>query len=121
MNILTALLLSGALSSIAPQQVPGTAGAAPVTYGPGHKLCSDWSAAEVKGDPSEYMGNRFFVAGVMSAYNIFVSPAGFDIGRGLTPDDMKAFMHSECAAHPTETIATAATSFIAMLKARQGK
>ena len=121
MKMVLALLLSGAMSPAAAQQTPAAAPAGPVTYGPGHKLCSDWSAAEVKADPSEYMGNRFFVAGVMSAYNIFVSPAGFDIGRGLTPDDMKAFMHRECAAHPTETIATAATSFIAMLKARQGK
>lgn len=102
-----------------PQSAPLPGG--PVTYGPGHKLCSDWSAAENKADPSEYVGNRFFVAGVMSAYNIFVSPPGFDIGRGLTPDDMKRFMHDRCALHPTETIATAATAFVAMMKARQGK
>ena len=99
----------------------GAAGAqtGPVTYGPGHKLCSDWSAAEAKADPGEYLANRFFVAGVMSAYNIFVSPPGYDIGRGLKPEDMKAFMHDRCAAHPDETIAAAATAWIASLKARQ--
>ena len=117
-----ALALSLLLAPSAPvmaQQAPAPSG--PVTYGPGHKLCSDWSAAETKADQSEYAGNRFFVAGVMSAYNIFVSPPGFDIARGLTPDDMKRFMHDECAAHPTETIGTAATSWIASLKQRQGK
>ena len=98
---------------------PAGAPAGPVAYGPGHKLCGDWSAAETKTDPAEYMANRFFVAGVMSAYNIYVSPPGFDIGRGLTPDDMKHFMHGECAARPNETIATAAAAFIASMKARQ--
>lgn len=101
------------------QQAPVAAG--PVTYGPGHKLCSDWSAAEIKADGADYMANRFFVAGVMSAYNIFVSPPGSDIGRGLTPADMKSFMHDRCASHPTETIGTAATAFIAMLKTRQAQ
>lgn len=119
MKLALAVLLLAPLSPTAAQQVASAK--APVTYGPGHNLCGDWSAAEIKTDPSEYMANRFFVAGVMSAYNIYVSPAGFDIGRGLTPDDMKRFMHTECAAHPTETIATAATAFVAMMKARQGK
>ena len=100
---------------------PAAAPANPITYGPGHKLCSDWSAAETKPDQAEYAGNRFFVAGVMSAYNIYVSPPGFDIGRGLTPDDMKRFMHDRCASHPTETIAAAATAWIAMLKTRQSQ
>lgn len=110
------------LASIAPAQAQtAPAPVGPVTYGPGHKLCSDWSAAETKADQSEYMANRFFVAGVMSAYNIFVSPPGFDIGRGLTPADMKSFMHDRCASHPTETIGAAATAFIAMLKTRQGQ
>lgn len=118
----TLVLLLAPLAPLAPtaaQQVAAPSG--PVTYGPGHKLCSDWSAAETKADQSEYAGNRFFVAGVMSAYNIYVSPPGFDIGRGLTPEDMKSFMHARCAAHPAETIATAATAFITMLKGRQGK
>ncbi|WP_174279022.1 hypothetical protein [Sphingomonas bacterium] len=119
MKLVLASLLLAPLSPVVAQQAAPAAG--PVTYGPGHKLCSDWSAAETKADPSEYMANRFFVAGVMSAYNIYVSPPGFDIGRGLTPDDMKSFMHGECAAHPAETIATAATAFVAMMKARQGK
>lgn len=116
---LASILVLAPLAPAAAQEAASTAG--PVTYGPGHKLCSDWSAAETKADPAEYAGNRFFVAGVMSAYNIFVSPPGFDIGRGLTPEDMKRFMHDRCAAHPTETIATAATAFIASLKTRQGK
>ena len=118
---LASILLLAPLATATAQQTAAPAPAGPVTYGPGHKLCRDWSAAETKGDPCEYMSNRFFVAGVMSAYNIFVSPPGFDVGRGLTPDDMKSFMHDRCAAHPTETIATAATAFITMLKARQGK
>ena len=116
---LACFLLLTPVAPAAAQQAAPPAG--PVTYGPGHKLCSDWSTAETKADPSEYMANRFFVAGVMSAYNIFVSAPGFDIGRGLTPDDMKSFMHDRCAAHPTETIGAAATAFIGMLKTRQGK
>ena len=122
--VLALLLLAPFSPAVAQQARPTTTPAAttgPVTYGPGHKLCSDWSAAETRTDPAEYMANRFFVAGVMSAYNIYVSPPGFDIGRGLTPDDMKSFMHGECAAHPDETIATAATGFVAMMKARQGR
>lgn len=111
-TIMAAMLALAAGAAVA--QTPGA-----VTYGPGHKLCSDWSAAEVKADPGEYMANRFFVAGVMSAYNIFVSPAGYDIGRGLKPDDMKAFMHDRCAAHSDETIGAAATAWIASLRARQ--
>ncbi len=116
--VLAAILLLAPLAPAMAQQASATSG--PVTYGPGHKLCSDWSAAETRADQSEYMANRFFVAGVMSAYNIFVSQPGFDIGRGLTPADMKSFMHDRCASHPTETIGAAATAFIAMLKARQG-
>ena len=112
MKLVMAAML--ALTGGAVAQTPGA-----VTYGPGHKPCSDWSAAETKADPNEYMANRFFVAGVMSAYNIFVSPAGFDIGRGLKPEDMKAFMHDRCAAHPDETIGAAATAWIASLKARR--
>ncbi|WP_174297618.1 hypothetical protein [Sphingomonas bacterium] len=124
MKLILASILVASLSPVAAQQLPAQqppVQGGPVTYGPGHKLCSDWSAAETKADPSEYAGNRFFVAGVMSAYNIYVSPPGFDIGRGLTPDDMKGFMHAQCAAHPTETIAAAATAFVAMMKTRQGK
>ena len=90
----------------------------PVAYGAGHKLCNEWSAAEAKTDQSEYFANRFWVAGFMSAYNIYVSPPGYDIAKGLTPDDMKSYMHSWCAANPAETIASAATAFLAMLKAR---
>ena len=93
----------------------------PVTYGAGHKLCSEWSAAETKADQSDYYANRFWVAGFMSAYNVYVSTNGFDIGRGLTPDDMKSFMHARCAANPNETVAAAATAFLASLKARQDK
>lgn len=122
-RILAAVLLVAPLAAACAQTtaVPTTpAGAGPVTYGAGHKLCSDWSAAETKVDQSEYSANRFWVAGFMSAYNIYVSPAGYDIAKGLTPDDMKSFMHNRCAANPTETIATAATAFLAMLKARQG-
>jgi hypothetical protein len=121
--IFAAALLLAPLAPVAAQPTVPVAAppTGPVTYGPGHKLCSDWSAAETKADPSEYTGNRFFVAGVMSAYNIYVSPPGFNIGRGLTPEDMKSFMHDRCAAHPTETIATAATAFISMMKVRQGK
>ncbi len=115
----SALILLAPLAPLAAQKAAPPAG--PVTYGPGHKLCSDWSAAETKADQSEYTGNRFFVAGMMSAYNIYVSPPGFDVAHGITPDDMKTFMHAECAAHPTETIATAATAFIASTKARQAK
>ena len=115
----SALLLLAPLAPLAAQKAAPPAG--PVTYGPGHKLCSDWSAAETKTDPSEYAGNRFFVAGMMSAYNIYVSPPGFDVARGMTPDDMKSFMHAECAAHPTETIATAASAFIASAKSRQAR
>lgn len=114
MKIALAVVLAVAAPAAAPAQT-----AAPVTYGPGHKLCRDWSAAETRADPGEYLANRFFVAGVMSAYNIFVSPAGYDIGRGLKPEDMKAFMHDRCAAYPDETIGTAATAWIASLKARQ--
>lgn len=118
----SAVLLAPLASVVAqPAATPVAGMTGPVVYGPGHKLCSDWSAAETKADQSEYAGNRFFVAGVMSAYNIFVSPAGYDIARGLKPDDMKSFMHDECAAHPTETVATAATAFITMLKTRQAK
>ena len=117
--ILAALLLLAPLSP-----AWGHSAAAPSaparTYGAGHKLCSDWSAAETNTDQSEYAANRFWVAGFMSAYNVYVSTGGFDIGKGLTPDDMKSFMHNRCAANPTETIATAATAFLAMLKARQG-
>ena len=116
---LASLLLFAFIAPAAAQQAAPPP--EPVTYGPGHKLCSDWSAAETKADPAEYMANRFFVAGVMSAYNIYVSPPGFDIGKGLTPDDMKHFMHDRCAAHPAETIGTAAAAFITMLRARQTK
>ncbi len=111
---MVAALVALALPAVASAQSPG-----PVTYGPGHKLCSDWSAAEAKADDHDYMANRFFVAGVMSAYNLYVSPPGYDVGKGLKPEDMKAFMHDRCAGHPTETIATAATAWIAYLKARQ--
>jgi hypothetical protein len=116
--LLAALLAVAPAASVAPlaAQAPATTG--PVTYGAGHKLCSEWSAAEVKPDETEYRTNRFWVAGFMSAYNVYVSPAGYDIGKGLTPDDMKAFMHTRCAAHPDETIAAAATAFLAMLRAR---
>ncbi len=102
-----------ALPIAAAAQTPGA-----VTYGPGHKLCSDWSAAEVKPDDHDYMANRFFVAGVMSAYNLYVSPPGYDVGKGLKPEDMKAFMHDRCAGHPTETIGAAAVAWIDHLKAR---
>ena len=91
------------------------------TYGAGHKLCSDWSAAEAKPDQTEYFANRFWVAGFMSAYNVYVATGGFDIGKGLTPDDMKALMHARCAANPAATIAAAATAVLATLKARQAK
>lgn len=113
--LLAALLTVAPLAPLAAQALVTTG---PVTYGAGHKLCSEWSAAEVKPDEAEYRTNRFWVAGFMSAYNIYVSPAGYDIGRGLTPDDMKTFMHARCATHPDETIASAATAFLAMLKAR---
>ena len=117
--ILAAMLLLAPLSP-----TWGHSAAAPSaparTFGAGHKLCGDWSAAETKTDQSEYAANRFWVAGFMSAYNVYVSTGGFDIGKGLTPDDMKAWMHDRCAATPTETIATAATAFLALLKARQG-
>lgn len=122
--ILASVLALAPLAPIAAQQAsaPQPAPApGPVVYGPGHKLCSDWSAAETKADPNEYTGNRFYVAGIMSAYNIYVSPPGFDIARGLKPDDMKSFMHAECASHPAETIATAATAFLTSLTTRQGK
>ncbi|WP_174285018.1 hypothetical protein [Sphingomonas bacterium] len=95
--------------------------AGPNTYGAGHKLCSDWVAAETKPDQSDYYANRFWVAGFMSAYNIYVSPPGFDVGKGTTPTEMKTFMHTRCATRPTDTIAMAATAFIANLKARQGR
>ncbi|WP_457355332.1 hypothetical protein [Sphingomonas sp. UYP23] len=101
--------------------VATTAPAGPVTYGAGHKFCSEWSAAEVKADQSDYYANRFWVAGFMSAYNWYVSTDGFDIGRGLTPSDMKTFMHDRCAAHPTETVATAAAQLLTMLRTRQGR
>ena len=110
---IVAALIALALPCTASAQVSG-----PVTYGPGHKLCSEWSAAEAKPDDHEYMANRFFIAGVMSAYNLYVSPAGYDIGKGLRPEDMKAFMHDQCAAHPTYTIATAAVAWIGYLKKR---
>lgn len=123
-RILAAVLLVASLSAACAQTsaVPVTpARPGPVTYGAGHKLCSEWSAAETKADQSEYFANRFWVAGFMSAYNIYVSPTGYDIAKGLAPDDMKSFMHSRCAANPNETIATAATAFLAMLKARPGQ
>ena len=122
-----ALLVSLLLSSLSPVhgQSPATSTApprkAPVTYGSGHKLCSDWIAAETKVDQTDYVANRFWVAGFMSAYNVFVAAADFDIGRGLTPADMKTWMHARCDANPTETIATAATAFLDMLKARQAR
>lgn len=119
---LAAMLLVAPLSTACAQTTAmpvAPARAGPVTYGAGHKLCSDWSAAETKADQSEYFANRFWVAGFMSAYNIYVSPPGYDIAKGLTPDDMKTFMHNRCAANPTETIATAATAFLVELKARQ--
>lgn len=119
--VLAALLLLASTSpSYADTEETPTAHPAPVTYGAGHKLCSDWSAAEVLPDRSQYFANRFWVASFMSAYNVYVSTGGFDIGKGLTPDDMKAWMHDRCAANPAETIATAATAFLAMLKTRQG-
>ena len=93
--------------------------AAPVTYGAGHKLCSDWSAAEIRADRSQYLANRFWVAGFISAYNVYVATGGFDIGKGLVPDDMKVLMHAQCAANPAQTIATAAIAVLAGLKTRQ--
>ena len=122
MKIAMALLLlpwSAALAQ--PAGVPAGQPAGPVTYGAGHKTCSEWSAAETKPDQSEYAANRFWVAGFMSAYNVYVSTGGFDIGKGLTPDDMKKFMHDRCAANPGEMVATAAAAWIATLKSRQGK
>jgi opacity protein-like surface antigen len=120
-RILAAALLVAPFSAACAQTATPPRAAAPggpVTYGAGHKLCSDWSAAETKADQSEYFANRFWVAGFMSAYNVYVSPPGYDIARGLTPDDMKSFMHTRCAGNPAETIATAATAFLVMLKAR---
>ena len=114
-------LLSLLLVTLAPAVAQPAAPHGPVTYGAGHKLCSEWSAAETKADQSDYYANRFWVAGFMSAYNVYVSTGGFDIGKGLTPDDMKSFMHARCAANPNETIAAASTVFLASLKARQGK
>jgi len=98
---------------------PAASSVGPVTYGAGHKLCSEWIAAETKPDQSDYYADRFWVAGFMSAYNWYVSTNGFDIGRGLTPDDMKTSMHSLCAARPAETIASAASDMLIKLKARQ--
>ncbi len=92
-----------------------------VTYGAGHKLCSDWTAAETKADQTDYVANRFWVAGFMSAYNVYVAAPDFDIGKGVTPTDMKAWMHATCAVNPSKTVAAAATAFLAMLKARQDR
>ena len=103
-----------AASSPAPSSGPRTDGA-------GHELCRAWIAAETKPDQSDYYANRFWVAGFMSAYNWYVSAGGFDIGRGLSRDDTKAYMHAECASHPSETVATAAAAMLAMQKARQSK
>ena len=119
-----ALLASLLLASLSPAhgQSPATSAApAPRTFGAGPKLCSDWIAAETKVDQTDYVANRFWVAGFMSAYNVFVSAPDFDIGKGTTPEVMKTFMHARCEANPTETIATAGTAFIAMLKARQAR
>ena len=120
-----ALLVSLLLSLLPPAygQSPATSAApprkGPVTYGSGPKLCSDWIAAETKADQTDYVANRFWVAGFMSAYNVFVSAPDFDIGKGTTPEVMKTFMHARCEANPTETIAAAGKAFIEMLKARQ--
>ena len=122
----SALILSLLVSPLSPafgqsSATPTATPVAPVTYGAGHKLCSDWTAAETKPDQTDYVANRFWVAGVMSAYNMFVSAPGFDIGRGVTPADMKTWMHARCAAAPADTIAAATAGFIAMLKARQAR
>ena len=119
-----ALLVSLLLSPLFPvhgQSSATSAAPPPRTFGAGPKLCSDWIAAETKVDQTDYVSNRFWVAGFMSAYNVFVSAPDFDIGKGTTPADMKTWMHARCEASPTETIATAAKGFIDMLKARQGR
>ncbi len=123
MKIIMASLLFAAPIPLSAQTIaPGPAvPAGPNTYGAGHKLCSDWVAAETKPDQSDYYANRFWVAGFMSAYNIYVAPPGFDVGKGTTPTEMKTFMHAQCATRPMDTIAMAATAFITNLKARQGR
>ena len=115
-----ALLLAMPSLALAQGTPPAPAPASgPVTYGAGHKLCSDWLAAETKPDQGEALANRFWVAGVMSAYNIYVAAPGFDIGKGQAPADMKGYMHAKCAEDSTATIASAATAYIAMLKTKQ--
>ena len=119
-SVVASLICASTVPAAAQTSAPAPAAAAgPITYGAGHKLCSDWIAAETKPDQSDYYANRFWVAGFMSAYNIYVSPPGFDVGKGTTPTEMKTFMHDQCARRPTDTIAAAAAAFIANLKARQ--
>ena len=112
---------AGAEPVAPPAAAASPASANPRTYGAGHELCSDWIAAETKPDQSDYYADRFWVAGFMSAYNWYVSTGGFDIGRDLSRDDMKTYMHARCVSHPGETIATAAAAMLITLKARQAK
>ena len=97
----------------------GARSSAPVTFGAGRKACSDWLADEAKPESSDSAADHYWMAGFVSAYNWYLAADGVDIAQGLTGDDMKSSMHARCAAHPTGTVATAASEVIAILKARR--
>lgn len=91
---------------------------APV-FAAGSLTCDKWVIAQATPDSSDARAQRYWVAGVMSAYNIYVAPEGFNIGKGVTPGDLGAWMTTRCSDHPSETIGQAAQAFIRNLEERQ--
>jgi len=90
--------------------------------GDGGITCAKWTsyrktagADDITAYPALSASN--WVLGYLTAYDRYVDPSG-NVGAGVDNDSIAAWVDTYCAAHPLDSLATAADHLIEALKTR---
>lgn len=86
-------------------------------FGAGAESCGTWTAEKANNERGR-LEDLVWALGWVSAYNRYYDPSG-NIAAGTDSDGIGAWIDNYCAAHPFDSLGTAAEALILALRARK--
>jgi hypothetical protein len=86
-----------------------------IIWGAGATTCERWTAARARGVP---LAAQSWIQGFVSSHNHYAEGPN-DLGKGMSPDDLRSWVDNYCSGHPDHLLAAAAEALVIELILRR--